>query len=74
MKRYLKVLAWSAMSGAISAVAADAVLPLSEGRYKAVGTIAVLGAIQSAASLLKRSPLLSGDENTLPKPQDPPTK
>jgi hypothetical protein len=55
-------------------VAADAVLPLSEGRYKAVGTIAVLGAIQSAASLLKRSPLSSGDETTLPPPQDPPSK
>lgn len=69
MKKFLKTLGWAAAAGALTAVVSDGLTPMFEGKGKAVAQVAVVGALTSVATLLKRSPLQ--DEDTPPPAQEP---
>jgi hypothetical protein len=75
MKKFLRTLGWAAAAGALTAVAADGITPMFEGKPKAVAQVAVVGALSSVVTLLKRSPLQDQDDAGTPPPaQEPPAK
>lgn len=73
MKKFLKTLGWAAAAGALTAVASEGITPAFEGKGKAVAQVAVVGALTSVVTLLKKSPLQDDDE-TPPPAQEPPEK